>query len=324
MTRITLGIVLLSATTIITCAPAQAQNGTLTRSFVSSAGVDGNPCTITQPCATFAHAYTKLSANGIIAALDPGKYGPITITTGVTINGNGWAAVTGPANGNAITINAPSGNVILTGLEIDGAGAAFNGIVFNSADNLTVSNCNIENFAYSPGLGNSSGDGILIQPAGGVVSFVITNTTVSNNGGHGILYDPTVKTQADGAIDHVVAYNNQYGIGFYPQSLGLSLVATVSNSIISKNSNSGIFVLSVSPTVVKLSIDNVTAASNGTAIISNGPANILLSRSVIAGNNNGVANQSSSGGAIYTYGNNQIQLNVSDFPNGGLTSLTPQ
>jgi hypothetical protein len=72
---------------------AHAQNGTLTRSFVSSTGVDTNPCTITQPCATFATAYTKIGANGIIAALDPGKYGPLTgtsaITGPVTINGNG-------------------------------------------------------------------------------------------------------------------------------------------------------------------------------------------------------------------------------------------
>src|ERR1700730_12363090 len=97
--------------------------------FVSSAGVDTNPCTIAQPCASFAQAYTMIGANGIIAALDPGKYGPLTITGPVTVNGNGWAAITGPAQGNAFTVNAVSGNVTLIGLEIDGAGAAYNGIV---------------------------------------------------------------------------------------------------------------------------------------------------------------------------------------------------
>ena len=51
--------------------------------------------------------------------------GPLTITGPVTINGNGWAAITGPASGNAITINANSGDKIaLIGLEIDGANAA--------------------------------------------------------------------------------------------------------------------------------------------------------------------------------------------------------
>src|SRR5580704_8067253 len=107
------GFALLIAAAVIASAPAQAQNGSLTRSFVSSAGVDTNPCTITQPCATFAHAYTAIGANGIIAALDPGKYGPLTITGPVTINGNGWAAITAPAQGAGITINANTGNVIL-------------------------------------------------------------------------------------------------------------------------------------------------------------------------------------------------------------------
>src|SRR5580700_3403077 len=133
MTRSILIAAGLALATIVVGAPAQAQNGTLTRSFVSSAGVDTNACTITAPCATFAQAYTKIGANGIIAALDPGKYGPLTgtsaITSGVTINGNGWAAVTAPAGGNGITVNASTANgdiVHLNGLEIDGAGAGSN------------------------------------------------------------------------------------------------------------------------------------------------------------------------------------------------------
>jgi hypothetical protein len=112
------GFTLLSAIAIVASAPAHAQNGSLTRSFVSSAALDTNACTIAAPCASFAQAYTKIGANGIIAALDPGKYGPIAITGPVTINGNGWAAITATANGASITITAGSGNVTLTGLEI--------------------------------------------------------------------------------------------------------------------------------------------------------------------------------------------------------------
>src|SRR5580692_4645864 len=133
-----LSLALLAITLALTL-PAQAQNGTLTRSFVSSGGLDTNSCMITAPCASFAEAYTKVGANGIIAALDPGKSGP------VTINGNGWAAITGTAQGNGITINAVSGNVALIGLEIDGAAAAYNGIVFNSGSTLTVTNCIVQN-----------------------------------------------------------------------------------------------------------------------------------------------------------------------------------
>src|ERR1700723_2238915 len=177
MTRITLGIV--AAIALAAVAPAtlaQAQNGSLTRSFVSASGIDTNPCTITAPCATFAHAYTTIGANGIIAALDPGKYGPLTITGPVTINGNGWAAITGPAQGNGITVNAGSGNVILSGLEIDGAGAAYNGIVFTSGSSLTISNCIVKDFIVNSEDSNgTSGNGILIAPTFGTINFTIAN-----------------------------------------------------------------------------------------------------------------------------------------------------
>src|SRR5580700_6661175 len=171
-----LGFALLSVTAIVANAPAQAQNGTLTRSFVSSAGVDSNPCTITAPCASFAQAYTKIGANGIIAALDPGKYGPLNIIGPVTVNGNGWAAITATAAGAGITIGAGStDNVTLTGLEIDGAGAALNGIVFNSGGNLVVKNCVLKDFVIGAGEGGTTGNGILIAPASGMITFTIVD-----------------------------------------------------------------------------------------------------------------------------------------------------
>ena len=141
-------IILPSATLAVTLALILPAHATLlTRTSVSSTGSDLNPCTITQPCQTFAAAYAAVAANGVIAALDPGKYGPLTnITTGVTINGNGWAAITAPAENNGITINAGTANVTFIGLEIDGVGAAYNGIVLNSAGSLTVADCTLQNF----------------------------------------------------------------------------------------------------------------------------------------------------------------------------------
>src|SRR3984957_8397840 len=180
------GCALLSATAIIASAPAHAQNGSLTRSFVSSTGVDTNACTITAPCATFAEAYTKIGANGIIAALDPGKYGPIAMTGPVTMNGNGWSAPTAPLQGNGITIGAGTGNVTLIGLEIDGAGTAYTGIIVNSAGSLTVTNCTLQNY-FSNG-GQTTGNGILMQPTSGALNFTITNTTISNNASNGVIY----------------------------------------------------------------------------------------------------------------------------------------
>src|SRR5258708_38783204 len=169
VTRIVLPLTLLTITLALAL-PAQAS---LTRTFVSSAGSDSNPCTITQPCATFAQAYSVTAASGIVAALDPGKYGPLTITGPVTVNGNGWAAITAPAAGNGITITAgPSDNVALIGLEIDGACAGYDGIVLNSAGSLTVTNCTLQNFVFdNPNFG--TGNGILMQPTTGTLTFTI-------------------------------------------------------------------------------------------------------------------------------------------------------
>ena len=220
-------------TAIALVVPAQAA-GSLTRSFVSSAGNDSNPCTITQPCATFAVAYAATVANGIIAALDPGKYGPLTITGPVTINGNGWAAITAPATGIGISIQANAEDqVTLTGLEIDGAHAGYNGIVFNSGGNFTVTNCTLQNFVSS-GSNTVTGNGIMISPTSGTVNFSISNTTASNNNESAVFYNSpsNASTSVNGVIDHVVLTGNGLGIMF--NSVG-KVVLSVTNSTVSNN-----------------------------------------------------------------------------------------
>jgi hypothetical protein len=305
-----LSLALLAITLALTL-PAQAQNGTLTRSFVSSGGLDTNSCMITAPCASFAEAYTKVGANGIIAALDPGKYGPITITGPVTINGNGWAAITGTAQGNGITINAVSGNVALIGLEIDGAAAAYNGIVFNSGSTLTVTNCIVQNFVQDGSTHVYTGNGILLQPTTGTLNFAITGTTVSNNAFVGLYYlPPSGSPTAHGAIDRVTATGNSDGITIAPiNATGGTTSVTVSNSIASNNNGSGIGAGNVSAPM-KLAIHNVTAGGNGAyGILAIGTPQVLLGRSVIKGNQAAGILNDTNPNTFYTYGNNQINLN---------------
>jgi hypothetical protein len=317
VTRIVLPLTLLT-TTFALALPAQA---TLTRTFVSAAGSDSNPCTITQPCATFAHAYSLTAASGIVAALDPGKYGPLTITGPITINGNGWAAITAPAAGNGITITAgASDNVALLGLEIDGAGAVSNGIVLNSAGSLTVSNCTLQNFAENSD-DATNGNGILMQPTTGTLAFTITNTTASNNGNAGIsFYPPSGSPSANGVIDHVVAdANGRGGIAFRPQlATGGSLVVTVSNSIASNSGGDGIFA-GFGAATLKVSIDNVTVSGNGGGISAFTPANVLLGRSVITGNTTGITNNTSPN-TFYTYKDNRINSNGTDISGAALNT----
>jgi hypothetical protein len=319
VTRIVLPLTLLTATFALAL-PAQAS---LTRTFVSAAGSDSNPCTITQPCASFAHAYSLTAPNGIVAALDPGKYGPLTITGPITINGNGWAAITAPAAGNGITINAgASDNVTLIGLEIDGAGAGYDGIVLNSAGSLTVTNCTLQNFVLN-GSDPTTGNGILMQPTAGALAFTITNATTSNNGWAGIQFTPHGSSPtANGVIDHVVTDANHDGISVNPGHATGLIVVTVSNSIASNNSNDGIIATGTLGTF-NISIDNVITSGNGTGIEAQSDANVLLGRSVITGNGIGVLN-STSPNTFFTYRDNRINLNTTDINSALNTSFTVQ
>src|SRR5258708_13129310 len=97
----------------------------------------------------------------------------------ITIEGQGWSYVASPSNGNAITINAGAGdNIKIHGVSLNGVGTtSSNGIVFNAGGSLTVTDCVAQNFNGTA----TTGNGILIQPTSGTISFTITNTIVSNN-----------------------------------------------------------------------------------------------------------------------------------------------
>src|SRR5215470_6439033 len=123
---------------------AQAQ---LARTFVSSFGNDANDCNRLTPCRTFQVAHDKSLAAGEITVLDPGGYGAVTITKGISIINDGvgeaGALVSGGLNG--ITVNAGASDAVsLRGLTVKGIGfGGGNGIVFNSGATLTVENCAI-------------------------------------------------------------------------------------------------------------------------------------------------------------------------------------
>src|SRR6266446_471936 len=101
------------------------------RTWVSGVGDDANPCSRTAPCKTFAGAISKTAAGGEIDVLDPGGFGTVTITKGITIDGGaGQVASSLNAGGaNAIVINTGSSDVVtIRNLSINGAGTGLRGI----------------------------------------------------------------------------------------------------------------------------------------------------------------------------------------------------
>jgi hypothetical protein len=284
--------------------PAHAQ-----RVFVSATGSDGNPCTFALPCRSFQHAHDTSPAGGEIDVLDPAGYGAVTVTKAISIQGHGFSGISVTSGANGITIDAgPTDSVTLNGLLIDGAGAGYNGIVFNSGGSLAITNCLVQNFAFD-GFSGSTGNGILIAPTSGTVNFIIKNTIASNNGVYGIQYlPPSGSPNANGIIDHVIAEANPNGI-VVGNTTGGRTVAAITNTTVKANSVVGL--LANGSGNLTVSIDNVSAVGNGIGIVGNGTLTALLGRSVITGNGTGVQNSTSSH-TFYTYNNNSINRNTTD------------
>src|SRR5262249_14023927 len=157
----------------VSAAPAHAQ---LARSFVSGLGNDANApnCARTTPCRTFQVAHDNTLPLGEITVLDPGSYGSVNITYGISIINDGVGEAGALVSGGAVDITVNAGafdHVSLRGLTIKGIGfGGGNGILFNTGASLTVENCVVR---------NHTGDGIDMLgtvPTNGKVSFVLSNT----------------------------------------------------------------------------------------------------------------------------------------------------
>src|SRR5262249_806804 len=128
-------------------APAEAQ---LARTFVSSFGNDAADCNRATPCRTFQRAHDQTLTLGEITVLDPGGYGSVTITKGMSIinDGVGEAGVLVSGGATGITIMAGATDAIsLRGLTIKGIGFGGSaGIWFKTTGkSLSVENCVIRN-----------------------------------------------------------------------------------------------------------------------------------------------------------------------------------
>ena len=274
----------------------------------ATSGSDSNPCTRASPCLTFAEAITNTAAGGEIDVLDPGDFGPVTITKAISIyNAAGVAGVPGSPGTNGIVVSAGANDVVdLRGLIFDGYNAsAVSGLVLNSGARLHVQNCVFQGFAtsgmaFSPGAGSATttkivvqdstilnnGAGISIKPSGGIaVNASLDRVRVGNNAGDGVMVDGTA---GSGAIN-----------------------VAINDSAVSFNGGNGINAVS-GPGNVAVGVMRVVVASNALAGIQSnqstgGISIVTVGSSALNGNN--TAAQSVSGGALLSYSNNQVRNN---------------
>lgn len=307
----TLLAVMFGIAAIITPAHAQA-----TRTWVSGVGDDANPCSRTAPCKTFAGAISKTAAGGEINCIDPGGFGGVTITKGITIDCANTEAGVLVAGTNGITVNAGVGGVVtLRGLDLIGTTAvpALNGIVFLSGDSLSVEKCTIREFQAA----GANGFGILFTPSAASELYV-TDTFIVNNGsgssGGGIMVRPSGTGSAKVVINRVNVDNNITGItGDGGSSTGAGITLHVRETESSGASFTGISL--VTPAVggsnVGFLLDRSSVLNNVTGVSSFGPKSFaVLTASTISGNTTGI--NAASSGQMLTFGNNFFTGNNSD------------
>jgi parallel beta helix pectate lyase-like protein len=269
--------------------PAHAQ---ATRTWVSGVGDDGNACSRTAPCKTFAGAIAKTTVNGEINCLDPGGFGNVTITKSITIDchemvgtilnaGIDGIDITFDLFGQSDTLKT----VNLRSLSIQGAGA--NGVGISIVGAGPGSFVDIEDCL----VGGSTGTGIADGRSRGAL---VVNNTIVRNVPVGISISSPNGGSRRALISDTHIINSGFGI-----IVGADTNVVVSHSVLSNSASVGVQVLSSSSFV---DIDSTTIAHNGIGIQNSGTVEIS--------NSNFTLNTTAVSGSVSSFSNNRFIRNT--------------
>lgn len=274
------------------------------RTFVSTSGSDGNPCTKALPCRNFDAAVAAVDSGGEVVALDSGGYGPVAINKSVAvIAAAGLHAAIAPTVGDAITIAAGTEDrVILRNLFLNNQGTAASGIVNQSAAEVSIQSCSISNF---------TSNGIYIVNTG-------DNSTVIKDSAIRASSYAIIMEFAD-AGTRVTVENSFLGLNFMGIEADSPGFVSVRDTVFSGN-NFGVRAVGGQMGAVKseINLESCLLNGNGVAVVSEGmgvqgSATVRLANTMIV--NNDIGLEVLSGGAIVSFGNNMLHGNpVSALP----------
>ena len=280
-TRFGINLLVVMALIALGAVAAQAQ---ATRTWVSGVGDDVNPCSRTAPCKTFAGAISKTADGGEIDALDSGGFGAVTITKGITIDGNGTIASVLHSGVNGIIVNASGKDVIIRNISISGAGTTLgtNSIRCLAVRHLVVQNVTIEKI---------SGSGVDVELTNnGTVD--LDNVTVMGAGVNGALFQTTTGA-VFGTVNNCKFYMDATGI-----RAGQNSHLTIRNSVLAGNmtasspAGNGIQVAPVGAGSVSVIAENnsVSGCAEGILVTTSGGSgvSVFISNNQLFNNTNAV------------------------------------
>ena len=319
---------------------AQTAGAAGQRTFVSSMGLDTNPCSVTSPCRTFSAALAQTISGGEIVVLDSAGYGPVTIAQSVSIVAppGVYAGITVPSGANGITISAGSFDVAIRGITINSlAGAQFS-ISASNYGSLAIESCVMS--AASGGIyinspaGTTHRDILLkdlelndqasIQFVNGPVNALIDRVLINRANTGLFLISSGSYVIRDTVIQH------SYTVGMQTMGAGTGQNVTVENSTFSggivginiEGSYGGNNSLYIVGSHIFNNEGTGLQVNGGTA--SGGATYVAMSRNSIIGNWTGVLNSSNSA-VIESNGDNTIRGNgLGGNVSGTITTVSPQ
>jgi hypothetical protein len=248
----------------------------------TSAVPPGAGCPATAPCATIADALTAANAGGEVVIMDSATYTESNnITKTVVITAANGPVIVAPAGSSAFTLATANVTLSLSGVIIDGQGAAgtASGINVTNGRNLFVTNSSIRNFG-----GAGVVAAIYVKPPSGVtINVFVTGTSTSGN---------TFGIVADGTSGGIIR-------------------ASMRNSLVSVNTNNGLTASTSGSGSAVFLLHQVLLQGNSIGLATAGSgAGFLVDDSRIFGNTTGIS--AGAGSAILSYGNNDLNANGTD------------
>lgn len=283
---------LVLALCLLLASPAAAQ---LVRTWVSTTGLDTNPCTRAAPCRNFAAAVAAVDERGEVVVLDSGGYGPVTITRSVSLiaPASVHAAIAPTANWAILIDGDDNTEVIVRGLYLNSQGGLFGVNGFNLRT-LHVESCVTNGFLR----------GVEFQPGLDGATLYVRDSVFRNNTQNGIRlsHGPFI-LRAMISRSHFQG-NNMFGIA------AGDAAQVVAVDVTSSGANGG-FATHTFDTPAVVVLERAVASNSGVgAATIGGPGRVRLSNCTLT--NNSIGMQFSIGGQVLSRGNNFIEGNGSD------------
>ena len=288
------------------CAMTTAAQAQATRTWVSGVGDDANPCSRTAPCKTWAGAISKTAECGEIDVLDPGGFGAVTITKGITFDGGGGEGgqvasilVTGTP---AIVINISSTTcqkVVLRNFDIDGINGGTIGVNVLAAQAVSIENMWIQGF---------TGIGVNLAPSSGHTNLTVRNSMIENNGGGGVVSAATSGINRVAIVNTTIQRSGAFG-GNAGLTAGAGTNMDVLDSTITQNPGGGVL---ANTSTSKVSLANSVISDNQVGGIHASNSAIVQMANCTVSYNAGTGLLADTGGQILTWTNNYVNGNSPD------------